>query len=271
LLPASSLRSGHDVTMTRLGRSLTVRRDAEGALSATVAGGSTLPVLEANDLVFAWHGPGAPTFTIHPLPALSSPCWTTVRWKKLRPVRTSVVNVMRDVVDNAHFGPVHGVREADTRAFQEGHHLRTRTQGIIDTSRFGGPPLHGHLLLEGRVHGLGLLTYEGLLTLGVQIPHVVLSAVAPIDEAHVEVWIGIAVKKVPLPGASSFLRGTFLRGLEEDCLADARFWESADGRSTSAPHDAAGAELLALFDTWLTRFPQVPAASGTGASTALAA
>lgn len=256
LLPASTLGRGESEEVRWLGAVHRVSRSTDGRARVQAPDGRDLPVQEVNDVVFAWSGADEPDFHIGAVPELARPDWTAVRWRKLRPFRTTIDNVMRDVVDNAHFGPVHQLAHADTRAWLDGAHLRTRSRGIIRTDRFGGPRLHANLLLEGRVHGLGLLTYQGLLTIGVQLPHVLLSAAMPLDAEHVQMWVGVSVKRVPLPGANGFLLGRFLDGLEEDYLADAEFWESPEGRMAPTPSDALDAELYGVFDAWIQRFTE---------------
>lgn len=251
LLPASQLAPGEGRNLDRLGTTLRAERAADGTVSIIARSGAPVPACEVNDLVFAWHGPAEPSFAVEPLPQIGADGWTPVDWRQLRPFETSITNVMRDVVDNAHFEPVHKLAEADTRAWIDGHHLCTRSQGIVDTSRFGGPRFRGHLLLDGRVHGMGLLTYNGTFTMGVQLPHVLLSAAVPLDDGRVQMWVGVTVKRTPVPGLSRFLRGRFLRGLIEDYLADAEYWESPAGRLQPEPSDDLEAELYAVFDRWL--------------------
>jgi hypothetical protein len=254
LLPASMLAPNTTERLTWLGTEHVVARDAHGGVTVRDPSGRSLHTTEVNDLILAWAGPGEPFYAVDAVPELGRSDWTAVSWRKMRPFQTSIENVMRDVVDNAHFGPVHKLLRADTRAWREGAHLRTRSRGLIQTDRFGGPRLHANLLLEGRVHGPGLLTYQGLLTMGIQLPHVLLSAALPLDADHVQMWLGVSVRRIPVPGLSRPLVGRFLDGLEEDYLADAEFWESPQGRMSPTPSDAGDAALYAVFDEWFSAF-----------------
>lgn len=253
LLPAASLTAGSQETLQRLGSTWTARKSHDGEYSV-LEGQQARPHRVVNDLLFAWSGSEEPSYEVTQLQEVGSTEYTAVLWKKLRPFATTIENVMRDVVDNAHFEPVHRLYEADTRAWQDGSHLRTRSQGIIDASRFGGPRLRGHLLMNGRVHGPGLLTYQATLTMGIQLSHILLSAAVPVDEEHVQMYVGVSLRKIPLPGVNRFLLRRFLLGLEADYLADAEYWESDAGRMQPEPSDAVEEELYKVFDAWFSEF-----------------
>ena len=47
------------------------------------------------------------------------------------------MNVQRDVIDNGHFGPVHCLDSAETRAARDGRYLDTVSQGILNIRRLG--------------------------------------------------------------------------------------------------------------------------------------
>ena len=256
VLPSSQLTAGSSTTLAFAGGELALSRNADGALH------SQLPadrVVERNGLIFVWHGDEAPEFEVEVLPEIGDRGWTSVKWKAMRPFETTIENVMRDVVDNAHFGPVHKMAEADTRAWQDGHHLITRSQGIVDLRRFGGPPLRGHLRLDGRVHGPGLLTYHSVLTLGVQTQTILLSAAYPIDENTVQMWVGVTIPRRRVPGLQRLILSRYLTALERDYLADAEFWESEQGRMAPTPSDAIEEELYEVFDGWFEAFQPIAA------------
>jgi len=251
LIPSSHLPAGSSAELELAGKPLLLARSESGEVRG---GQGTHAIRERNGLVFVWHGDGEPTFDVEELEEVTSPDWTPVRWMKLRTFETTIENVMRDVVDNAHFGPVHKLQDADTRAWQEGLHLITRSQGIVDLRRFGGPPLRGHLRLDGRVHGPGLLTYRSLVTVGIQMRQILLSAAAPLDDNRVQIWIGVTVPTPPVPGLTRLIVSNYLRALQIDYLADAEFWESEEGRMPAKPADEIEAGLYAVFDRWMSGF-----------------
>ncbi len=212
-------------------------------------------------MVLVWEGDGSSDFTIDRCEELGDRRWTDIRWGRSPVYRTSVVAVQRDVVDNDHFGPVHHLDQAETRAHPRGPFLDTVSQGIINLSRLGGPPLLGHIRLMGRLHGIGLLTYRTTITLGIRLRSLVLSAPTPIDADHVQFHVGVAVRRI-FPGASELMRAAVLASVLNDIRNDAVLWEAPAGAGESAPRLPEQARMFEIFDTWLTQ--HLPGAAGLG-------
>ena len=261
VMPGSALAAGATHTERALGTEFPIARDGAGAVTVRDARGARRHVHEVNDMVLVWEGDTEPAFVIAPCPELADARWTSVRWGRSPVYRTSVVNVQRDVVDNGHFGPVHCLDAAETRASRDGRHFDTVSQGILNLRRLGGPPLLGHIRLDGRLHGLGLLTYRTVITLGVQLRSLVLSAPTPVDDDHVCFHLGIATARI-FPGASEIMRRAVLASVLHDIRRDAVHWESAHGRFPGPDvEEPEQARLFAMFDSWLAQhLPAAPAA-----------
>ena len=253
-LPGSSLRAAAPARVRMLGTELTVERSAAGSAVARDAAGRPRLAREVNDMVVVWHGDAEPTFDVAPCPELESGRWTSVLWGASRVYATAVQNVQRDVVDNAHFEPVHHLSGAETRVDPRGPYLDTTSQGIMNMRRLGGPPMLAHIRLDGRLHGLGLLTYRTTITLGVQIRSLVLSAPTPIDDRHVRMQLGIATPRLPVPGAAAVLRKAIHLSVLADYERDAVHWESARARFAGGVVDDEASRLLGTFDRWLEQF-----------------
>jgi phenylpropionate dioxygenase-like ring-hydroxylating dioxygenase large terminal subunit len=240
------------------GTTLHLQRNASGEPAIRDEDGE-LPAYEIAGAVFAWYGGHPPDWRPGPFPELADRRWTQVHWLPSEPVRTTVQNAQRDVVDNAHFGPVHGLRNADTRAWDAGHAFDTVSQGIITLRRIGGPPLLAHLSLDGRLHGPGLLVYRTTVTIGFQISNLVFSAVTPIDDERCVFFAGVSVRKLPLPGVNRFVVKSAARSLLLDYESDAAYWSGGRVRDAAAGEPTDDERRMdKLFHEWLAQY--LPAA-----------
>jgi hypothetical protein len=235
---------------------LEIAREVDGAVTVTDADGRVLAVHQIAGAVLVWHGAGAPAWRVGPFPELDGRRWTPVHWLPSGEVHTTVENAQRDVLDNAHFGPVHGLREADTRAHRYGHALDTVSQGIVSLRRIGGPPLLAHLRLNGRLHGPGVLVYRTTLTIGFQIRNLVFSAVTPAtEEDRCVFFAGVAVRRLPLPFVNQMMVRTTAKGLLLDYEADAAYWAAGRVRPAEAgPVTEEDRRLAELYDDWLAQY-----------------
>jgi len=248
---SSSLAVGQTRTIQILGQELQVKRSPDGSVQVTDESGKELHVRDVNDMIMVWYGDEEPWFEVEAFPELSKPEWRPVRWHRSRVFRTTVDNTMRDAVDNGHFGPVHGLDRAETQAWQEGPYLDTRSQGIIDTKRMGGPSLKGHLYLKGRLYGMGLLTYRMTITLGIQLHNVTFSASTPVDAEHVQMFGGVSLRKVFL--LSGLIQRQMVSALAKDYESDALHRENS-GRYNVHQLTNEETVLFDLYDGWLSQF-----------------
>lgn len=240
-------------------------------LRATNAHGESVSVCEQNALVLVWSGPDEPEWFVQRVPELDDERWTAIRWRRLGPFHARARTIMRDVVDNGHFEPVHGLMGAQTRAWAEGPCLRTVSQGEVgiprrlDRATRRGLTPRGHLRLEGRLHGPCLLSYRGTLRFGFRLEHILLSAVVPTQDDHtVAIWIGVTIQRMP-PVPSSIVVRRLLDDLERDYEKDAPLWRhpaaSLDERTTDAAVTDADARLFSIFDDWYACFGEGDRAS----------
>jgi hypothetical protein len=239
------------LAVSALGTTLTVRRDARGQVEVVGAGGQPRLAREVNQMVLVWEGSGEPDFEV---PSLETdPAWTPISWTRSRVIRTTVEQVQQDAVDNAHLGPVHRLEGAETRAEQRGPWLDTVSQGVMNLSRLGGPPLLCHIRLDGRLHGLGLLAYRTTITLGLQIRSLSLTAPMPIDANHLVFHVGAATLR-PLPGTGRLLRRAIMQSVVHDVEQDAVRWEAGPRYLPSPASPQPGDELFSLYEAWLGRY-----------------
>jgi phenylpropionate dioxygenase-like ring-hydroxylating dioxygenase large terminal subunit len=252
------LEPGTTRTADLLDRTLTITREQSGGVIVTDATGHHLPVHETAGAVFAWWGPDSPDWQVGPFPELNDTRrWTPVHWLRSGVVRTTVENAQRDVVDNAHFEPVHGLRHASTTARPAGRYLDTVSQGIITLRRIGGPPLLAHLYLDGQLHGPGLLVYRTTITIGIQVHNLVFSAVTPVDGENSVFFAGVAVRKLPIPGVNGLVNRAAAKGILADYEADARFWASGRQRSPDAGEPTEDElRMFAMYEGWLAQYQE---------------
>ncbi|MCO4772725.1 MAG: hypothetical protein KDA24_22020 [Deltaproteobacteria bacterium] len=278
VLPSTSLTSGESQSLTVRGSAHRLSR-VGGAAILSEAGESTA-TCEVNGLVFAWSGSGEPDWQVHPLPEFDDPSWTPLTWRRLGPYAATARDVMRDVVDNGHFEPVHGLMGAATSAWEEGPHLRTVSQGKVGIPRRypslvrRGLTPRGHLRLEGRIHGPCLLSYRGTLSFGIHLEHILLSAVVPIDEATVEIWIGVSIQRQPLL-PNWIVQRRIMDDLQSDYDKDAALWKLCQDNAAAGGVPAPAqrpvleeeARLFSVFDDWWGSFhpePGSPPGDGVG-------
>ncbi len=248
---ASSLAAGEGRKLPRLGGQVEVARARDGSVAVVDDAGRELVARERADMILAWSGEGEPWFEIERFPELARPDWSPIAWHRSRPIRTSVENAMRDVADNGHFEPVHGLHGAETRIEPDGRFLDVQTQGILDTSRWGAPPLKGHIRLDGRLHGPGLLTYRTTITLGIQIRNLVFSAATPIDAERIQMFAGVSIRR--LPWISRLVQRRMVAGLAEDYERDAGYWETS-GRFPQPQAAPEQDEAMDRYDAWLAQY-----------------
>ena len=249
------LEPGTRVSSNLLCTQLQIARAADRSVTVHDADGRELLTQEIAGAVFAWHGGETPTWRVGPFPQLGDGRWTPVHWVPAPEVNTTVENAQHDVLDNAHFGPVHGLRDAETRARADGHALNTVSQGIISLRRIGGPPLLAHLKLDGRLHGPGLLVYTTIITIGVQIRNLVFSAVTPTTSPdRCMFFAGVAVRRLPLPWVNQLMIRTAAKGLLADYQADAAYWAAGRIRPPEAGEPTEEElQLDALYDSWMAQ------------------
>lgn len=153
------------------------------------------PVKEENQLLFVWHdhegNPPPPEVTIPRMEACFSDEWTD--WS----IRKMVINTnCRELVDNladmAHFGPVHGSPAVYFCNTFQGHIARQMFRGI-DSELLGSG-----LLADSAYFGPAYHTTRMIATVDGQPMHsILLNCHVPIDQNSFELRFGVMVKKNP--------------------------------------------------------------------------
>lgn len=261
---APALKKGQTVTERLLGTELTISRSRDGAVQVRDSSGRRRASCEVSEMVMVWEGAGEPTFGIEPIAELGDPSWSGMLWSRSRIFDAPITHIQKDVVDNDHFEQVHHLDLADTRIEYDGPVLKTISQGIMNLRRIGGPPLRCHIRLDGKLHGMGLLTYRTTITLGLQLHGVLVSAPTPVDATHTRMFMGVLAKRWVVPGVASLI----CRGVRDSVLVDyendARYWESPARRYVSEAPSPSNAVNLVQFDRWLAGFMSPAHATAAG-------
>lgn len=151
----------------------------------------TYPVNEVNGLIFLWNDPEglAPNYDIPLIPEwLDEAGWT--HWTpEVRAMRTQQHEVIDNIADATHFGPVHQMHVTDFSVKFEGHQAIQHQHGPSVLAHGE----EGLLSTDAIYHGPGyLLTY-----LYTAINSIMLVAHTPIDKGNLQLFYGLMVKKGP--------------------------------------------------------------------------
>jgi hypothetical protein len=169
--------------------------------------------------------------------------------------------VMRDAVDNEHFGRLHGVSDALSMADADGASLNLRTTGRVNTGRFFQLGLTGWISLRGLLQGPGLLTYHAQLEVfGFPVTTLAVEFVTPLEPNRCQMLMGSATKRYPVPGMSNRVNRMVLDDLMDNVEVDRLQWEGA--RLAAAVTELSSeAALFSLFDRWFSQFQHDTAVS----------
>jgi 3-ketosteroid 9alpha-monooxygenase subunit A len=150
---------------------------------------------EVNNLLFVWNNPEgkapAPEVVIPHLPELDSDEWLhTWNMDKLV-INTNPRELVDNLADAQHFGPVHGTPTKFFANAFEGHIAEQTFHG--DSERLGGD-----LVAESAYHGPAThLTRMRAVFDGIEIHSILLNCHVPISANSFELRFGCMVKKVP--------------------------------------------------------------------------
>ncbi|WP_028008874.1 Rieske 2Fe-2S domain-containing protein [Solimonas flava] len=147
------------------------------------------PVVESMGAVFVWHDPegGEPEWDAPFLQEWNDPAWTHWTFDDLGKIDTHPQEIVDNITDAAHFGPVHGSR---TKFFENefrGHLAIQRMGGGHRTLVAQGGPM---LVTEAVYHGPSILItrMSGLYDSYIFIAH------TPVDDGSSYVWHALLVK-----------------------------------------------------------------------------
>lgn len=148
------------------------------------------PVHEVNGLIFLWNDPEGlePNYEIPQIAEWFDEAWT--RWvPETRQMRTQQHEVIDNIADATHFGPVHQMHVTDFSVKFEAHKAIQHQHGPSVLSHGG----EGLLSTDAIYHGPGyLLTY-----LHADIDTIMLVGHTPIDQQNLMIFYGLMVQKGP--------------------------------------------------------------------------
>jgi 3-ketosteroid 9alpha-monooxygenase subunit A len=203
------------------------------------------PICERNGLILAHYHPAgcAPTWEIPSLEESESAEWTPFdlrRWK----IRTHIHEMAENGFDMSHFHHLHGLHNLPEPAYTfEGPHFRLRAKTVMDTpvGLFDG---------EIRMHslglGIGVVRFAGL------IDTLLITAITPIDDEHVDARFLYKVKKLPDEAATRFVGGGYVEELCRQVDADIPIWENK--RYLERPTYGEQDGPIAAFRRWARQF-----------------
>jgi 3-ketosteroid 9alpha-monooxygenase subunit A len=106
------------------------------------------PVEERFGCIFAWHDPeeGPPDFAVPALPEWDDPAWVRCEFDDLGTIPVHPQEILDNLVDTRHFGPIHGQKLAyfdsvfDGVVGQQrsggGHETMTSEEGVLDVDAY---------------------------------------------------------------------------------------------------------------------------------------
>jgi 3-ketosteroid 9alpha-monooxygenase subunit A len=183
------------------------------------------PVQEHNGLIFIWnaHVEGEePTWEIPDIPEYGTDAWTD--WgSALIEIKTHPKEIVENLADKGHFGPVHGTWANEFGNEFKGHIGIQKVAGVA-YPRGGG---EDHFELQSTYYGPGYM----LTKMQSVLPNIMLLCHTPVDENNVHVRIGaiIDISNVKA-GKEEFLEGyrnNIIVGFKEDIA----IWENKKYRT----------------------------------------
>jgi nitrite reductase/ring-hydroxylating ferredoxin subunit len=183
-----------------------------------------LPLLERDGLVFAWfHAQDeAPTW--------EPPCFEAAGFTGFRFLERSFRGHPQEVSENSsdlgHFGPVHSYAKAERigESSIEGHLLKARYRVMRSLDFIGIPNASAELDFAAEVHGLGYSTVHAKVEqVGIDVRLLVLPT--PIDESHIDLRLGVRMKRLPIPGLTPLVHRFLLHAYVGDVDLDIPIWK----------------------------------------------
>lgn len=204
------------------------------------------PVCERNGMIFVYHAPAEgdrPGWEIPTLPEHESARWTPYTRRRWR-VRTNVHEIIENAFDVAHFPCVHGAtRVPEATVSMAGPLCQIRSRTAFDSP---GGPIEADIDID--TFGVGMFTarYSGL------IQTLIISAVTPIDDEHVDVRFTFTIRRVPDDGATAFVAQTFMEEACRQVEQDIAVWEHK--KFLARPLLCEGDGPIGLFRRWARQF-----------------
>lgn len=151
------------------------------------------PVEERFGCIFAWHDPeeGPPDFPLPELPEWNDPAWIRCDYDDLGTIAVHPQEILDNLVDTRHFGPIHGQRLS---------YFDSRFDGVVGWQRSGG----GH---ETMASDAGILDVDAFYTgPGILIARyssdtdaVQIILHTPKEDGVTQIWHGLITRARGLP------------------------------------------------------------------------
>ncbi len=196
----------------------------DGPISKKATLGSW-PVIERNGMIFVWHHPEGegPDFDVPSLPNDGSSEWTPWRHHVLR-IKTHSKEIVENVVDLAHFMPVHGTHvETFVNEF-DGHKAIQRTKGTA-YPRGGGKD---RFELDAIYYGPG---YQ-ISDMRGYLHSLLVNAHTMIDEHTLDLRFGVSLKPRGSSEHNDAFAEAYIKNLTTGFLEDVEIWENKVYRDT---------------------------------------
>lgn len=216
------------------------------------------PVQEKNGLIFMWHDPegGAPDWEIPVIEHYGTHGWT--EWDAaLLYIKTHPKEVVENLADKAHFGPVHGTWVTEFENEYNGHIGIQRATGKAYPRGGGEDPFS----LTSTYYGPGYMLTE----MKSYLPNILLLAHTPIDQNSLHLRFGAMLDLSNVKtGGEKFVEGykqNLLTGFKEDI----QLWEHKVYRERPILADGDG--NLGGLRRWYSQFykPRNQAVAEAGA------
>ncbi len=151
------------------------------------------PVEERYGCVFIWHDPeeGAPDYALPDLPEWDDPHWVQCSYDDLGTIEVHPQEVVDNIADTRHFGPIHGMKLA---------YFDDLFDGVVARQRSGG----GHETMtstEGLLESDATYTGPGILVarFGGETDAVQIILHTPIEDGRTQIWHGIITRGKTAP------------------------------------------------------------------------
>ena len=175
--------------------------------------------LERNGMVFLWHHPAgeAPDFDVPVLANETEEGWTPWRHHVIR-IKTHSKEIVENVVDIAHFMPVHGTDVATFENEFTDHMAIQRTAGTA-YPRGGGKDT---FKLTATYYGPG---YQ-ISDMSGYLDSMLVNAHTMVDDSTLDLRFGVTIK--PKPGAkhTEAFADAYIQNLTTGFLEDVQIWEN---------------------------------------------
>ena len=202
-------------------------------------------VRELNGMIYLWHCPlnEEPAFDIPVLPIHESDEWLPWSHHKIR-IKTHSKEIVENVVDVAHFGPIHGTHvDVFENEFVD-HMAIQRTKGIA-YPRGGGVD---NFELEATYYGPG---YQ-ISDMRGYMHSLLVNAHTMIDENTLDLRFGVSIKPTGKADKDEKIKQMYVDNLTTGFLEDVQIWENKTYREQPLLCAADGA--ITRLRRWYAQF-----------------